>query len=107
MKDGALKFADWDSFKLKGEDIAAQLTRMPKPELVGVFFPMLAVLIPRWLSIVAGKNARRGIRLSEQNKKVLFLISGAGTPWNTEHDASGNSTRVSQHNTGHKGVLTY
>ena len=96
IKDGACKFADWTSFKLKGEDttLAGGLAKaLPKPEIVGVFFPMLAVLVPRWLSIVAGKNARRGILHDNQNKKILYLVSGSGTPWNSEHDASGNSTK--------------
>lgn len=96
VKDGACKFADWTSFKLKGEDtgLAGGLAKaLPKPEIIGVFFPMLAVLVPRWLTIVAAKNARRGILHDNQNKKILYLISGAGTPWNTEHDSSGNSTK--------------
>lgn len=73
VKDGCCRFADWTSFKLKGEDGAwgASLAKAcPKPEIIGVFFPMLAVLVPRWLSIVAGKNARRGILHGDQNKKV-------------------------------------
>ena len=87
-----MKFHDWEAFKLKG-DAVANAERMPKPEVIAAYFPMLAVIIPRWLNIVAGKNFRRGIREADQNKKVLFLISGAGTPWNTDHDASGNSTK--------------
>jgi len=94
VKDGQVRFQDWDAFKLKDKDMATITDfRNSKSELVAVFFPMLAVLVPRWLNIVAGKNARRGIRDPHQTRKMLYLISGAGTPFNEGQDASGNSTK--------------
>ena len=45
-------------------------------------FPLLAVLVPQWLRLATSTSV-----------KFLYLVSGSGTPRNTEHDELGNSSR--------------
>ena len=54
--------------------------------ITGVYFPLLAVLIPKWT---------RWIRESQgdpQCEQTVFLVSGVGTPRNSTHELAGNST---------------
>lgn len=73
----------WDDFRVKSRfrnDVA------DRPRVTGVFFPLQAVLLPRWLDICdtkAGDGTRR-----------MMLVSGSGMPWNRGHDAEANSTHL-------------
>ena len=67
-----------------------------------VFFPLLATLLPRWLGKIAdkfgGTQAETKIvsapLYTPNVKKVIFLVSGVGTPRNWTHLRSGNSTQT-------------
>ena len=78
-----------------------------KLQIKAVFFPLLSILLPRWLGQIADKfggdkkgvstefAARQRLPLhSPHVKKVVVLVSGVGTPRNWTHSISGNSTKV-------------
>jgi hypothetical protein len=61
-----------------------------------VFFPLLATLMPLWMSKLSEKY--KSISSSAQSaikkpKKVLILVSGVGQPRNWTHSIKGNSTQ--------------
>jgi hypothetical protein len=71
-----------------------------------VFFPLLSILLPRWLGQIADKfGGEEGACKksppalvaplpSPHVKKVVVLVSGVGTPRNWTHSISGNSTKM-------------
>lgn len=67
-----------------------------------VFFPLLATLLPRWLGRIADKFGDEDCGAKKLTaplhtpnvKKVVFLVSGVGTPRNWTHSISGNSTQT-------------
>jgi hypothetical protein len=54
-------------------------------QIRSVYFPLIAVLIPKWLKSI--DEGRSGF------KKVLILVSGRGTPMDTAANMSDNSTK--------------
>jgi len=64
--------------------------------LHGVFFPLVAPLIPLWEQRIQDKYF--DVVTDEQNrpevKKVVILVTGVGTPRNWTHSINGNSTQV-------------
>lgn len=50
-----------------------------------VYFPLIAVLLPKWISNIDES--------SQDAKKVLILVSGRGTPSDTSANMSDNSTK--------------
>jgi hypothetical protein len=79
----------WDGIRTKS---AVSLAEFPdKPEVLGVYFPLLAALIPRWLQISQAKVANLSPPLIHSH--FLYLVSGSGTPWDSSLDSSGNSTK--------------
>jgi cytidine deaminase len=52
-----------------------------------VFFPLLATLLPRWEQQIAAKAYAKPVH------RVLFLVTGVGTPRNWTHSVTGNSTK--------------
>ena len=66
------------------------------------FFPLLAILLPRWLGKIADKfgGTRDETMLvaappqTPNVKKVVVLVSGVGTPRNWTHSMTGNSTQT-------------
>jgi hypothetical protein len=53
------------------------------PHIHSVYFPYVAMILPRWLELSA-----------DESSKHLILISGSGTPQNPDHCVSDNSTEV-------------
>ncbi|GMI07224.1 hypothetical protein TrRE_jg8013, partial [Triparma retinervis] len=58
-------------------------------EVVGVEFPLLAILLPKFDQVISEKYA--GVS-NVIVKKVVVLVTGVGTPRNWTHSVSGNST---------------
>lgn len=58
----------------------------PANAIENIYFPLLAILIPKWLGSL--KESRR----YSSNKKVVYLISGQGTPRDSNADIIDNST---------------
>jgi hypothetical protein len=58
----------------------------PANAIENVYFPLLAILIPKWIGSL--KETRR----YSSNKKVIYLISGQGTPRDSSADIIDNST---------------
>lgn len=55
-------------------------------KLFAVYFPLLAVVIPKWLNEING--------LQNKGRKILFLISGQGTPRDESARVQDNSTEM-------------
>lgn len=66
--DPPIAFRKWTDFKVRD----SRLVHDDGPVANGCYFPLLAVLLPRWRAMIREKE--RG------GRKVLFLISGSGTP---------------------------
>mmetsp|Transcript_25324 Transcript_25324/g.59275 ORF Transcript_25324/g.59275 Transcript_25324/m.59275 type:complete len:879 (-) Transcript_25324:2979-5615(-) len=62
-----------------------------------VFFPLLATLMPLWVSKISTKYGGSSSSSTTSPlitpKKVLILVSGVGQPRNWTHSVKGNSTR--------------
>ncbi len=59
----------------------------PSLAITGVYFPLLAVLIPKWTRWI-----QESIGSDGNPKATVFLVSGVGTPRNQSHELMGNST---------------
>jgi hypothetical protein len=55
-------------------------------KLHAVYFPLLAVVIPKWLEEITAGDSR--------GRKILFLISGQGTPRDESARVQDNSTEI-------------
>ena len=86
------------------------------PEFEGVYFPVLAAVLPKWINGFVGdietphanaagtfaRNAGDGCpdvsdfapRLSGATRRVLYLVSGYGAPVNASHAPESNSTEA-------------
>jgi cytidine deaminase len=70
--------------------------------LHGVYFPLLAPLIPLWLQRIHDKynnyvdtnDDNDNAHAQVQVKKVVILVTGVGTPRNWTHSITGNSTEL-------------
>ena len=69
----------WENFKLRHSDLKQDGTQ---PVALGVFFPLIAVLLPKWLNHASQRAGRH----------CVYLISGSGIPREQCHDVAGNST---------------
>jgi len=120
---------DLQSIRLRGRDISRvdpsmlgetprrtkQMNTMLTPsrnpienelQIGAVFFPLLSILLPRWLGQITdkfgdGSSAKKtpssnvAAPLYTPNvKKVIVLVSGVGTPRNWTHSINGNSTKT-------------
>eukprot|EP00501_MAST-03F_sp_TOSAG23-6_P002193 GSMAST32.ASY1.ANO1.2293.1 assembled CDS len=56
------------------------------PNFIYIFFPLLALVIPKW---------RKAMAHPTNSKQILYLISGSGAPRNPDHQEKGNSTEGS------------
>ncbi|CAM9132139.1 unnamed protein product [Ectocarpus fasciculatus] len=54
----------------------------------GVYFPLLSVLMPKWMELLAGSGD------DVDSSKTVLLVSGVGQPRNEEHRLEDNSTEV-------------
>lgn len=58
--------------------------------ITGVYFPLLSVLMPKWLEQLDGNGDG-----ADASQKTVLLVSGVGQPRNEEHRLEDNSTEVS------------
>ena len=79
-----LEFKEWDGFHLTSKNVGKEVGG--SATVLSVYFPILAVVVPRWLEI-CNSNFEPG------RQRILYLVSGSGKPWNTELKQEGNSTR--------------
>ncbi|CAM9477883.1 unnamed protein product [Scytosiphon promiscuus] len=57
--------------------------------ITGVYFPLLSVLMPKWLEQLDGNGEG-----ADASQKTILLVSGVGQPRNEEHRLEDNSTEV-------------
>lgn len=104
---GAAALSPWAPFHLRGEKKPSQTVEegeerptRPKqlyspgsvPEIVRVYFPLLAVVIPEWIRAIKRRAlAQEG---APPPKKVLVLVSGAGQPRDELAKPADNSTEA-------------
>ena len=85
----SLRFRKSDCEKLL-ENISKEVLESdgPKCRINALYFPLMALLLPKWMSIVDE------LHQNEQNKpnKVVLLITGAGTPADSRGHFMDNST---------------
>lgn len=75
----------WMDFHIKGTTAELpEAAYKSAPEVVCVYLPLAAVLIPRWLGVVRSFGTPCAL--------WLYLVSGSGTPHNPDHPVTGNST---------------
>lgn len=72
-----LRFRDSDRATLAGSN---------RCKIYAVYFPLLAVVVRKWLDQIDGNHTK--------GRKVLFLISGQGTPRNEAARVQDNSTEI-------------
>ena len=103
-----LPLDSWDGLRLRSSSSSFPLP--PKPSILAFFFPMLSVLIPRWLQICDLKRLKREkIRelttsaspspatspapgTGQANQLYVYLVSGGGQPWDRTLHHQVNST---------------
>ncbi len=59
----------------------------------GVYFPLLATIIPKWIEDIRKKNQASDNNTDEDVFKIVFLVSGVGIPRDNRQSAEGNSTQ--------------
>ncbi|ETV71983.1 hypothetical protein, variant [Aphanomyces astaci] len=74
-------------FQLRASDetIAEVESSWKHIRITACFFPLLGILVPKWLQVLADVH-------SAESQQLLYLISGAGIPRNASHSICGNST---------------
>jgi hypothetical protein len=84
----------WSDLRVRGRD-APRVEHCPLAGLPlnAVFFPLLAILLPKWQQQMAQKYHDTNL-LPNHVKQVLLLVTGVGTPRNSTHDVKGNSTEL-------------
>jgi len=90
-----IPFEKWEHFHVKHAQLS-QTDRSHVPLVDGVYFPLLAIVLPKWLSLCSdlqGKTCRSYDSIGEHDK-TLILISGCGSPRNSKDPVTGNSTRA-------------
>lgn len=65
-------------------EVQAEMARTGKPRAAAVYFPLIAVLLPKWLRLVSERYPR--------SRKVVYLVAGCGAPRNASHPDEANST---------------
>lgn len=61
--------------------------------LSGVYFPLLATIIPKWIEDIRKKDQASDTDSDEEVFKIVFLVSGVGIPRDNRQSAEGNSTQ--------------
>lgn len=79
--DKGVDIGPWENFKKRVTSLTEGSSR---PVAHGVYFPLIAVLLPQWRHRLASNNTG--------GRQVLYLVSGSGIPRNKQHDVAGNST---------------
>ena len=121
-------FDSWDGLRLRSSFTSPGCAPLPDvARVLAVFFPMLAVLIPKWMqacekrrlkrdkirevmqstantaasSTSTSSNSRQSpsslaastFSSSSSHHMILYLVSGAGTPWDRSLSTAANSTK--------------
>ena len=119
-------FDSYDGLRLRSSFSAPGGSKLPEvPRVLAVFFPMLAVLIPKWLQACEKRRLKRDkirevmqssstnnsttsssttrqsssaaasspLSSSSSDHMILYLVSGAGTPWDRSLSTAANSTK--------------
>ena len=119
-------FDSYDGLRLRSSFSAPGAKLPDVPRVLAVFFPMLAVLIPKWMqacerrrlkrdkirevmqsssstssasssaarqSSTASPSSSSSFSSSSSHHKILYLVSGAGTPWDRSLSTAANSTK--------------
>ena len=73
---------DADDFHLRD---ARHLLEGGKLEVTAALFPLIAVVIRKWISAMKVYNCKN-------SERRVYLVSGAGLPRNPKHNELGNST---------------
>ena len=79
----------WHPYRSSTSRFAVPPSDTP-PEFEEVMFPLLAVVIPKWIAGFVGTGA--GFSRDAKIKRVLYLVYEYGAPVNATHDPEGNST---------------
>ena len=69
---------------LKGDDIRAEMEATETPLAVAVYFPLISVVLPKWL--------REASEAHPRSRKVVYLVSGCGAPRDITQAEEANST---------------
>ena len=109
-------FDSYDGLRLRSSFSAPDAKLPELPRVLAVFFPLLAVIVPKWLlacekrrlkrdkirevmqssSATSSSPARSNASASStihSERCVLYLVSGAGTPWDQSLSTTANSTK--------------
>jgi hypothetical protein len=90
-------FPDFSYFRVRSGNDYNVSQSLPSATIVAMFIPLLSIIIPSWLkqieSSVTLKHDHPRHDISK-HKKLVYLLSGCGTPWNASDKAIDNTTRV-------------
>ena len=98
-------FPSFDAFKLRS-DYAANV-RTGAPLIVAVYFPHLAVILPKWRTVSDERRERALAVLSQlptadttadtnstpRHRRTIFIVSGSAVPGDQSADGTKNSTK--------------
>ncbi|DAZ98775.1 TPA: hypothetical protein N0F65_003991 [Lagenidium giganteum] len=81
--------ANLEDFQIRGGIDTVKLveTHWKKVAITAVYFPLIALLVPKWLQVLKEFT-------SASSKQLIYLMSGAGIPRNVAHSVQGNSTEI-------------
>ncbi|KAJ0410996.1 hypothetical protein ATCC90586_007150 [Pythium insidiosum] len=84
-----IPITELQDFRLRGglDTVEVVQKHWSRVGITAVYFPLIALLIPKWLEVL------REVK-SERSKQLIYLISGAGIPRNVAHCMQGNSTEI-------------
>ena len=77
----------WDDFRFRDRHAVSSNSTTAKPTILVVYFPLIAISVPEWVEQTGGQS-----RDPDTCLKIVYLVSGSGTPRNAEHDRMDNST---------------
>jgi len=79
----------WDNFRYRDRTLVNE-TLHPEPLVHVVYFPLIATSVPEWVEQTSGLHQRDPSSCT----KIIYLVSGSGSPRNVSHDRQDNSTRA-------------
>ncbi|GLE08746.1 hypothetical protein PINS_up020161 [Pythium insidiosum] len=84
-----IPITELQDFRLRGglDTVEVVQKHWTRVGITAVYFPLIALLIPKWLEVLREFK-------SERSKQLIYLISGAGIPRNVAHCMQGNSTEI-------------
>jgi cytidine deaminase len=78
----------WADFRFRDKN-SVDTSNNVKPIINVIYFPLIAISIPEWV-----KQTGTQLRDLASCLKIIYLVSGSGTPRNTLHARMDNSTRA-------------